>query len=182
MIIDGKEYQVKLVFKNEILSHINFFGNFDSEFINLNKVKKIVLTLSEANLGFLNKEIYTYDMKKNALQKLEDFGIKSKICKIYSYKEFILSTFEENLIFFINISLPICKICEIFDFLEGIHSKNMDYSDDNDKNFGLFDYSLLLNIKNNSELFFTLNINTLDFKNHTWDDTYYHYQNNSQSK
>ena len=83
MIIDGIEYPVKLVFKNEILSHINFFANIDSEYINLNKIKKIVLTLSETNLGLINKIIYTYEMKKNSLQKLEELGVKSKICKIY---------------------------------------------------------------------------------------------------
>ena len=86
------------------------------------------------------------------------------------------------MIFFVNISLPICKICEIFDFLNGIHGKNLDYFDDNDKNFGLFDYSLLINIKNNSELFFNININTLDLKNESHDDIYYHYQNTNQSK
>jgi hypothetical protein len=119
-------------------------------------------------------------MKKNALLRLEDSGIKSKILKIYSYKEFLLSTFEENFIFFINISIPICKICEIFDFLNGIHGKNLDYADDSDKNFGLYDYSLLLNIKNNSEVFFNININTLDLKSYTWDEEYYHFESQNQ--
>ena len=72
--------------------------------------------------------------------------------------------------------------CEIFDFLKGIHGKNLNYTDDNDKNFGLYDYTLLLNIKNNSELFFNININTLDFKQQSCDDLFFHYQSKSQSK
>jgi hypothetical protein len=179
--IDGILYPVKYVFTNKILSHINFFTNFDQEFIDLIKVKKIVLYVTEKNLGLLNIKLLEYDMKKKKFENLEQLGISLKICKIYSDKETILSTFDKNLIFFFNISLPICKICEcLFDFMRGIHGKNLDYFDDVDSKFGLLDYTLLINLKSWNNIFFTININTLDFKD-GFEDDFYYYENTSQS-
>ena len=52
----------------------------------------------------------------------------------------------------------------LLDFLKGMHGKNLDYFDDVDTKFGLYDYSLLINIKSWNNIFYTINVNTLDFK------------------
>jgi len=179
--IDGKIFPVKHIFTNKILSHINFFINFDQEYLDYRKANKIKLLLNEKNLGFSDINIYEIELKKKKFLNLENEGIKSNICNIFSYNEFIFSTFEKNFIFFINISLSICKICEIaFDFLKGIHSKNLLYQDDISKDFGLYDYVLLINIKSWKDIFFTLHINKLDFKKEN-DDDYLLFENDSRS-
>jgi len=180
--IDGKLFSVKHIFTNKILSHINFFINFDQEYLDFRKANKIKLFLNEKNLGFSDAKIYEIELKTKKFLNLENEGIKSKICNIFAYNEFILSTFEKNFIFFINISLPICKICDIcFDFLKGIHSKNLLYEDDISKNFGLYEYVLLINIKSWKEIFFNLNVNKLDFKRDNYGEFLY-YENDSKSK
>lgn len=181
--IDDKTFPVKHIFTNKILSHINFFINFDQEYLDYRKANKIKLLLNEKNLGLSDIKIYEIEIKKKKFLNLENEEIKSKICNIYSYNEFIFSTFEKNYIFFINISLPICKICEIcFDFLKGIHGKNLLYEDDISKDFGLYEYVLLLNIKSWKDIFFTLHVNKLDFKKDLDDPDYIYYENDSRSK
>lgn len=181
--IDGKVFPVKHIFTNKILSHINFFINFDQEFLDYRKANKIKLLLNEKNLGFSDIKIYEIELKKKKFLNLENEEIKSKICNIFSYNEFIFSTFEKIFIFFINISLPICKICEkSFEFLNGIHGKNLLYEDDISKDFGLYEYVLLLNIKSWKEIFFTLHVNKLDFKKDLEDPEYIYYENDSRSK
>lgn len=176
--IDNKIFPVKHVFSNKILSHINFFANFDQNFIDMNKIKNIKLLFTEKNLGLVNIPITNYEIKK---RKFEEFsGNTSKICKIYYDHEIVISTFEKNLIFFFNISMAICKICEkIFDFVNGIHGKNLDYFDDVDSKFGLYDYTMLINIKSWNQIFYTVNVNTLDFKH---EDEYLFYEFNGESK
>lgn len=160
--IDGKQYKLKFILNDKILSHVNFFANFDENYIELDKVKKLKLSLTEKNLGIYNSNLITYEFKKISFT---EFKSDSKICKIFYDNEFIISTFEKRFLFFLNISLPICKICgTCFDFLKGIHDNNLNYFDDVDSNFGLFDYSLLINIKSWNNIFFTLNVNTCDFK------------------
>ena len=179
--IDGKIYKVKNIFTNKILSHINFFINFDQEFLDFRKVNKINLLLHEKNLGFSDLKIYEIEIKKKKFLNLETEGIKSNICNIFAVNEFILSTFEKNLIFFINISLPICKICEVcFEFLKGIHRKNLLYLDDISGKFGYYDYVLLINIKSWKDIYFTLHVNKLDFKEDN--EGYLVYENDSKSK
>jgi hypothetical protein len=176
--LDGKIFPVKHVFSNKILSHINFFANFDQEFIDMNKIKNIKLLLTEKNLGLVNIRIANYEIKKRKFEEFE--GNTSKICKIYYDHEIVISTFEKNLIFFFNISMAICKICEkIFDFVNGIHGKNLDYFDDVDSKFGLYDYTMLINIKSWNQIFYTVNVNTLDFKQ---EDEFLFYEFNGESK
>jgi len=180
--IDGKLFKVKHIFTNKILSHINFFINFDQEYLDSRKANRIKLYLNEKNLGFSDVKIFEIELKKKKFINLENEGIRSKICNIFAYKEMIFSTFEKNYIFFINISLPICKICEIaFDFLKGLHGKNLSYEDDITKDFGLYDYVLLINIKSWKDIFFTLHVNKMDFKKDNEED-YLRYENESRSK
>jgi len=181
--IDGKLFPVKHIFTSKILSHINFFVNFDQEFIDYRKANKIKLMLNEKNLGFSDIKIYEIELKKKKFLNLETEEIKSKICNIFSCSEFVFSTFEKNLIFFINISLPICKLCEkCFGFLNGIHGKNLLYQDDLSKDFGLYEYVLLLNFKSWKEIFFTLHVNKLDFKRDSDDPQYVYYESDARSK
>lgn len=181
--IDGKIFPVKHIFTNKILSHINYFINFDQEYLDYRKANKVKLYLNEPNLGLSDKIIYDIEIKKKKFLNLETEQIKSNICNIFTYNEFIFSTFEKNLIFFINISLPICKICEIcFNFLNGIHSRNLLYKDDLTKDFGLHEYVLLINIKSWKEIFFSLNVNKLDFKRDKDNDEYIFYENDTRSK
>jgi hypothetical protein len=178
--LDGKVYKVKHIFTNKILSHINLFANFDQEYIDLKKLKTLRINITESNIGAIGSNIITYDIQKKKFQDLDDTqGKSSKICKIFYDRELTISTFNSNLIFFLNISIPICKICEsIFDFMKGIHDKNLDYFDDLDTKFGLYDYALLINIKSWRSLYFSANINTLDFKE---DNGVLFYENDSIS-
>jgi hypothetical protein len=179
--IDGKIYKMKHIFSNKILSHINFFANFDQDYIDLNKIKKLKLLLSEKNLGIFDMKIIEYDIKKIKFYDTQKDGIESKICKIYYNDELILSTFEANLIFFLSISYPICKICEyMFDFMNGMHGKNLNYFDDSESKFGLYDYTLLINLKSWKNVFYTFNVNTLDFKQDN--DGNLTYKNDGKSK
>ncbi len=62
-------------------------------------------------------------------------------------------------------SIPVCKLCEsIFNFINGIHTKNLNYECDCDSKFGLYDYSLLINLKSWNKIFFSLTVNTCDLK------------------
>ena len=163
--IDKKIYQVKYILTNKILSHINFFVNFDQLYQDLNKIKTIKLLFTEQNIGIYRKPIAIYEIKKIRLKCTETEGVTNKIFKIYYYNDLIISTFDKNNIFFINISIPVCKLCEnIFDFIDGIHSKNLNYECDCDSKFGLYDYSLLINLKSWNKIFFSLNVNTCDLK------------------
>jgi len=175
--------QIKHIFSNKILSHINFFANFDENKILFNQLKTLTLYVSEMNLGISKKQLIQYNIKKMNFENLEKYGVKSKAFNFYSCKEVIMSTFEKNLVFFFNISLPICKICEcLFDYIEGIHSKNLDYFDDVDTKFGLYDYCLLLNIKNHSELFFSIHNSMVDFKEDHTEPDYIYYESTSQGR
>ena len=163
--IDKKIYQVKYILTNKILSHINFFVNFDQLYQDLNKIKTIKLLFTEQNIGIYRKPIAFYEIKKIRLKCTEAEGVTNKIFKIYYYNDLIISTFDKNNIFFINMSIPVCKLCEnIFDFIDGIHSKNLNYECDCDSKFGLYDYSLLINLKSWNKIFFSLNVNTCDLK------------------
>ena len=163
--IDKKIYQVKYILTNKILSHINFFVNFDQLYQDLNKIKTIKLLFTEQNIGIYRKPIAIYEIKKIRLKCTETEGVTNKIFKIYYYNDLIISTFDKNNIFFINMSIPVCKLCEnIFDFIDGIHSKNLNYECDCDSKFGLYDYSLLINLKSWNKIFFSLNVNTCDLK------------------
>jgi hypothetical protein len=179
--LDGKIYKVKHIFTNKILSHINLFANFDQEFIDLNKLKQLKVNITENNIGVLCKNLLTYDIKKIKFQDLDNFqNNNSKICKIFYNKELTVSTFNSNLVFFFNISIPICKICEcVFDFMKGIHDKNLDYFDDIDSKFGYYDYALLINLKSWKNIFYSLNVNTLDFKD--YHNGMLYYENDSLS-
>ena len=163
--IDKKIYQVKYILTNKILSHINFFVNFDQLYQDLNKIKTIKLLFTEQNIGIYRKPIAIYEIKKIRLKCTETEGVTNKIFKIYYYNDLIISTFDKNNIFFINMSIPVCKLCEnIFDFIDGIHTKNLNYECDCDSKFGLYDYSLLINLKSWNKIFFSLNVNTCDLK------------------
>ena len=163
--IDKTIYKVKYILTNKILSHINFFANFDQTYQDLNKIKTIKLLFTEQNIGIFRKPIAIYDIKKIKLKSSEAEGITNKIFKIYYEKDLIISTFDRNFIFFINMSIPVCKLCEnIFDFIDGIHTKNLNYECDCDSKFGLYDYSLLINLKSWNKIFFSLTVNTCDLK------------------
>ena len=163
--IDKTIFQVKYILTNKILSHINFFANFDQHYQDLNKIKTIKLLITEQSIGIYRKPIAVYDIKKIGLKCTETEGISNKIFKIYYYKDLIISTFDKNNIFFINMSIPVCKLCEnIFDFISGIHTKNLNYECDCDSKFGLYDYSLLINLKSWNKIFFSLIANTCDLK------------------
>ena len=163
--IDKKIYQVKYILTNKILSHINFFVNFDQLYQDLNKIKTIKLLFTEQNIGIYRKPIAIYEIKKIRLKCTETEGVTNKLFKIYYYNDLIISTFDKNNIFFINMSIPVCKLCEnIFDFIDGIHTKNLNYECDCDSKFGLYDYSLLINLKSWNKIFFSLNVNTCDLK------------------
>ena len=184
--IDKNIYQVKYILTNKILSHINFFVNFDQVYQDLNKIKAIKLLFTEQNLGIYRKPIVIYDMKKIKLKCSETEGITNKIFKIYYYNDLIISTFDKNSIFFINLSIPVCKLCEnIFDFINGIHTKNLNYECDCDSKFGLYDYSLLINLKSWNKIFFSLMVNTCDLKYDEEEDKnnfYYNDKSNLVSK
>ena len=81
---------------NKILSHINFFANFDQDYQDLNKIKTIKLLFTEQNIGIFRKPIAIYEMKKIKLKTTEAEGIANKIFKIYYNKDLILSTFDKN--------------------------------------------------------------------------------------
>ena len=163
--IDKNIFQVKYILTNKILSHINFFVNFDQLYQDLNKIKTIKLLFTEQNIGIYRKPIAVYDIKKIKLKCTETEGITNKIFKIYYYNDLIISTFDKNNIFFINMSIPVCKLCEnIFDFIDGIHTRNLNYECDCDSKFGLYDYSLLINLKSWNKIFFSLMVNTCDLK------------------
>ena len=163
--IDKNIFQVKYILTNKILSHINFFVNFDQLYQDLNRIKTIKLLFTEQNIGIYRKPIAVYDIKKIKLKCSETEGVTNKIFKIYYYNDLIISTFDKNNIFFINMSIPVCKLCEnIFDFIDGIHTKNLNYECDCDSKFGLYDYSLLINLKSWNKIFFSLMVNTCDLK------------------
>ena len=163
--IDKNIFQVKYILTNKILSHINFFANFDQMYQDLNKIKTIKLLFTEQNIGIYRRPIAVYDIKKIGLKCAETEGVMNNIFKIYYYKDLIISTFDKNNIFFINMSIPVCKLCEsIFDFINGIHTKNLNYECDCDSKFGLYDYSLLINLKSWNKIFFSLIVNTCDLK------------------
>jgi hypothetical protein len=180
--IDGQIFKVQHVFKkNKVLSHINLYSNFDEEFIDLNKIKNINVLFSEKNLGIFNRQLISYSIKKISLKELKEST--SKICKIYISDELTISTFEKNFIFFLNISMPICKICEkAFDFLNGIHGLNLNYYDDSDSKFGLYDYSLMVNLKSWNNLYYNVCVNTVDLKEDHNDSIFYYYEYTGLSK
>ena len=170
--IDKTLYKVKYILTNKILSHINFFCNFDQNYQDLNKIKTIKLLFTEQQIGIFRKPIAVYEIKKIKLKCSEAEGITNKIFKIYYNKDLIISTFDKNFIFFINMSIPVCKLCEsIFDFISGIHTKNLNYECDCDSKFGLYDYSLLINLKSWNKIFFSLTVNTCDLKYDNEPDT-----------
>ena len=87
--IDKTIYKVKYILTNKILSHINFFANFDESYQDLHKIKTIKLLFTEQNIGIFRKPIAVYDMKKIKLNISEAEGIINKIFKIYYHKDFI---------------------------------------------------------------------------------------------
>ncbi len=163
--INNKLFPVKYILTNKILSHINVLIHFDNDYQDLNKIQNIRLLFNAKEIGVYNRIFADYNFKQIHLNITENDGIINKIFKIYYYEDLIISTYEKNYIFFINISLPICKICErVFDYLRGIHSFNLDYSCDCDSKFGLYDYSLLINLKSWNKIYFSLSVTTCDFK------------------
>ena len=84
--IDKNIFQVKYILTNKILSHINFFSNFNEVYQDLNKIKTIKLLFTEQNIGIFRKPIAIYDMKKIKLKSSEAEGITNKIFKIYYNK------------------------------------------------------------------------------------------------
>lgn len=62
--LDNKIYPIKYIFSSKILSHINFFVNFDSDYIDMNKLKTLTLLITEKNLGKINQPLVKYDIKK----------------------------------------------------------------------------------------------------------------------
>ncbi len=106
--IDKNIFQVKYILTNKILSHINFFVNFDQIYQDLNKIKTIKLLFTEKNIGIYRKPISIHNINKIGLKCTEKEGIMNKIFKIYYYKDLIISTFDKNNIFFINMSIPVC--------------------------------------------------------------------------
>ena len=173
--INNKLYPVKYILTNKILSHINFLIHFDEVYQELNKIQNIKLLFNAKEIGIFNKPIVEYNLKQIHLNITENDGLTNKIFKIYYYEDLILCTYEKNYIFFINISLPVCKICEkAFDFLYGIHTFKLDYECDCDSKFGLYDYSLLINLKSWNKIYFSLSVTTCDFKeDENMNDLYY---------
>ena len=163
--IDKNIYGVKYIFTNKILSHINFLKHFDETYIDLYKITHIKLLFSEKNIGLFRIPLIDYNLKQIKLNNTENEGIKHNVFKVYYYDDLVLTTFEKNNIFFINISIPICKLCEkAFEFLHGLHSFKLDYACDCDSKFGLYDYSLLINLKSWNSIYFSLSVTTCDFK------------------
>lgn len=163
--INKQIFPIKNILSNKILSHINFHINFDTTYIDLYSVMNIKLLFTEQNLGIRSIPIIEYNLKQIKLSTTDKDGLTSKICKVYYYRDLIISTFDKNYIFFINISLPICKICEkVFAFINGIHDRNLNYACDSDSKFGLYDYSLLINLKSWNRIYYSLSVNTCDLK------------------
>ena len=180
--INNEIYKVKHILSNKILSHINFYSNFDDVYQDMNRIQKIKLLFSDKNLGIYNEVIAEYNIKQIRFTCTESEGLTSKICKVYYYNELIISTFEKNFIFFINISLPICKICEkLFTFIDGIHGKNLNYECDSDSKFGLYDYSLLINLKSWNKIYYSISVTTCDLKEEKENGFELYYINTSSS-
>ena len=178
--INNSIYKVKHILSNKILSHINFYTNFDEEYQDMNKITKLKLFFSDKNLGIYNRVIAEYNIKQIKFNCTENEGLSSKICKVYYYNELIISTFEKNYIFFVNISLPICKICEkVFDFIKGIHDFNLNYACDSDSKFGLYDYSLLINLKSWNKIYYSVSVTTCDLREEKENGYELYYINNS---
>ena len=77
----------------------------------------------------------------------------------------------------------------IFEYLSQVSSlkpkefENLNYFDDVDSKFGLYDYSLLINIKSWNNIFYTVNVNTVDFKlDKDEDEEFLYYEYTGQSK
>ena len=164
-------------FENSNNSHINFHINLENNNnkIDLNNLFNLSIFFNEKNIGIFDKKIYNNNIKE---KKFKNYNNNNNF-NIYYNNEiiFAIKNEEENKnILFINISLPICIIIEkIFDYIKNIHYKN------NKKqilDINLYDYSLLINLKNTNQIFYTININTLDFVEEEIDD-YLYYKNDS---
>ena len=165
LLINDKEYPIKFILSNKNLSNVNFYITFKDNSENMNSIIKISLLFNEKNLGIHNNLIIEYNLKQMNFRLIDNEEIINKNYKIYYSDNIIISTIDSNYILFINISIPICKICEkIFDFLKNIHSLNKKYKCDCDSNFGLYDYSLLINLKSYNKIYYCLPIPTCDFK------------------
>ena len=173
ILINDKLFQTKYILSNKSLSHVNLFIVFNEPVYEMNLIQKIKLLFSEKNIGVHDKLIIEYNIKQIHFKQIDEELI-NKNYKIYYFDDLIISTFNNN-IFFINISIPICKICEkVFDYLKGIHSINKSFECDCDRNFGLYDYSLLINLKSWNTIYFSLPFSTCDFKeNENNEDLYF---------
>ena len=162
-------------YNNDNNSSINFLINMENKNININEIFNLSIFFNEKNIGIFDKKIYNNNIKE---KKFKNYNENTNF-NIYYNNEIILiikKEEENNNILLINISLQICKIIEkIFDFIENIHTnKNLK------KNFiDLYDYSLLINLKNSNQIFYTININTLDFISEEEDEDNLYYKNNS---
>ncbi len=174
-LIDDKVYQIKYILSNKNLSNVNFYITFKENSEDMNSIQKIKILFNEKNLGIHNNLIIEYNLKQMNFKLIENEEIINKNYKIYYSDNIIISTIESNYILFINISIPICKICEkVFDYLNNIHSLNKKYKCDCDSNFGLYDYSLLINLKSYNKLYYCLPIPTCDFKEDENNDELYY--------
>ena len=147
-------------FENNNNSHINFYINLENNVnkIDINNLFYLAIFFNEKNIGIFDKKIYNNNIKEKIFKNYNNNNFN-----IYYNNEIILAIYNNNEesknIIFINISLPICLIIEkIFDYIKNIHFNKKKLID-----FSLYDYSLLINLKNSNQSFYTININTLDF-------------------
>lgn len=150
-------------------THINFLCSLDNTAVKLNELHTVRLVLSESNIGLNEVDLASFVLRK---LKMSEIPVESKISRVFFFQdcEMFVSTFKDYTVFFINISIPICRICEVVnqavfinERMVNLHSNHL-YFDDCERDFGLIDYSLLVNVKSWKESFFSLLFNTVDFK------------------
>ena len=149
------------------LTAVNIFYQFnEKENKTKNDIKKIKILLTDQKYGIFGRIVKEYDnISKINFQSNEHEKYFNKYCTIFYKDEFIISTLKTGKLYFLNISLTVCKLSEIlFPFIKNFHKKNINYLTNLNGDIELYDFSLLINIRSYKDMFFSVVDTNCNFK------------------
>ena len=149
------------------LTAVNIFYQFnEKENKTKNDIKKIKILLTAQKYGIFGRIVKEYDnISKINFQSNEHEKYFNKYCTIFYKDEFIISTLKTGKLYFLNISLTVCKLSEIlFPFIKNFHKKNINYLTNLNGDIELYDFSLLINIRSYKDMFFSVVDTNCNFK------------------
>lgn len=149
------------------LTSVNIFYQFsEKENKTKNDINKIKILFTSHKYGIYGRIVKEYDNINQINFKCNEHEkYFNKYCTIYYKDEFIISTLKTGKLYFINITLIICKLCEVlFPFIKNFHKKNIDYLTNLNGEIELYDFSLFISLRSYKDMFFSIVDTNCNFK------------------